>query len=258
MKIFFYFLLFVGLTCEASLAQNRVQQQRTGTPAPQPAKPRGPLPYVMKKDYDSSMIKLNNQISRLQGSINAVRGSIGNKDAQINSLQEKMNQVVEVLNSTNFKIASTSDSLSQTRLSLEEVQKSNEAKFVAAEQKDQHFDQMLMIVWGLIALAIILPLVIYLVMNGKVKHLHDELSNYRRHLESMLDENRDEQGKEINRIESLARAESRSVQQYAERMVGAAKEESNALRSEIDKMQSTIKVITGEVTELHEKINTKS
>lgn len=248
-------VLFLGSITLSSIGQTRTQTPPAGTP--RPAKPRAALPYVVKKDFDTIMTQLKSQLRSVQGGLSNLRGSINNKDGEILALQNQMKQVGEVLNSTNFKINLTSDSLSQTRLSLEEVQNENETRFQKLDKQIESNDFTHIIYWILIGLALVLPILVWVFMNNKIQSLQNAINNSKRHLESTLEENQESLAKQIQKMEGMTRSEGKLVQQYSERLVNMVKDENANLRNEVEKMQSTIQVITNELSDLHDRINKK-
>jgi uncharacterized protein HemX len=257
MKYFFTICLILSITVFGS-SQQRPAASKPGTTAtPQPAKPRGPLPYVMKKDYDSSMIKLNNKMAAIQGSINSVKSGINGKDAVINTLQSQMKQVEEVLNSTNFKISLTSDSLSQTRFSMEEAQKMNEQKFVELQENLNTVKSTTQYLWMALAVLLILPVAIWFMLNKKIQALESNLKKAQNENKALLEEASQNQQKAHQQLDQQIRLEAKSNQHYAERLHASNKEEIASLRNESEKIASTLQIITSELNDLHEKINTK-
>lgn len=229
-------------------AQNRAAQRPAGTPVA--AKPRGQLPYVIKKDYDSSMTKLNNQIRNLQGSLNQVRGGMNGKDAEISTLRDQMKSVEEVLNSTNFKIANTSDSLSKTQMSLEEIQKANEVKFEEQNQRLAKAESTIQLFWGLIILAIAAAVVIWFLLSKQIKNLEEKVKHSIADNNMYKQELRDDLNNKSNQLEVMLRNEGKSSQHFAERL-------SNANKEEISTVKSSIQIISSEITEINTKLNSK-
>ncbi len=229
-------------------AQNRATQRPAGTPVA--AKPRAPLPYVIKKDYDSSMTKLNNQIRNLQGSISQVKGSINGKDAEISTLRDQMKSVEEVLNSTNFKIATTSDSLSKTQLSMEEIQKGNESKFEEQNQRIAKAESTIQLFWALILLAIAAAVVVWFLLSKQIKNLENKLKMSVADNNMYKQELRDDLNNKSNQLEVMVRNEGKSSQHFAERL-------SNANKEEITSVKSSIQIISSEINEINTKLNSK-
>ncbi len=258
MKYFFTICLILSITVFGS-SQQRPAANKPGTTAtPQPAKPRGPLPYVMKKDYDSSMIKLNNKLAAIQGSINSVKSGINGKDEVINTLQTQMKQVEEVLNSTNFKISLTSDSLNQTRFSMEEAQKMNEQKFVELQEEINKAKSNANYLWMALAVFLLLPVAVWFMLNKKIQSLEGSFKKAQNETKALLEEANQNQQKAQQQLDQQIRLEAKSNQHFAERLHASAKEEIAALRNDSEKVASTLQIITSELSDLHEKINTKS
>ena len=121
MKSVLSMILLVVLTITLNAQPKQAPKPVTTTTAPGgPTKPRGPVPYAMKKDVDDALAGMNVQIKGISVSTSGLRGLIMAKDASINRLSNQMSKVEEILNSTAFKVATTSDSLDQTRFSIEE------------------------------------------------------------------------------------------------------------------------------------------
>lgn len=233
-------------------------------PAPKPAnavpaspKPKGPVPYVMKKDYDSTMLKMTNQIGGMQRSFNSIKGGINSKDNQINSLESKMAKVEEVLNSTNFKMSLTSDSLSQTRVTFEEVQKNHEAKFANIEADLANQKKTNKLLYLIIAIALILPIIVWFLLNKKIQELQKNTSNNHLKLESSLDLLQVNTEKKTNDLDQAIRTESRMANNNAERLNTSMKEELTSSKNDWETVKSTITILAIEISDLNEKIKNK-
>jgi|GEM_PF-3904510 len=251
MKYFSFLILVVFISFHAF--SQRKPQPKPVVPAAAP-KPKGPSPYVMKKDYDSSITKLSNQMKGIQQSINTVKGGINSKDAELKDMNEKLKQVEEVLNSTNFKIALTSDSLNKTQLSIEEIQKNNELRFSAQEAKINKAESSILLLWAFVFIAIISSGLIWFLLNNKNKQLENKINRSFEENKSLIQENQISLNKQVKQLESQINTESKSNQHFAERLNNAVKEDINIIQNESKNMASTLAVISAEINDLHDRI----
>ncbi len=249
---YFSFLVLIIFTSFNAFSQ-RKPEPKPALPAAAP-KPKGPSPYVMKKDYDSSITKLSNQMKGIQQSINSVKGGINSKDAELKYMNEKMKQVEEVLNSTNFKIALTSDSLNKTQLSLEEIHKNNELRFSAQEAKIIKAESYIFLLWAFVLIAIISAGLIWFLLNKKIKQLENKINKSFEENRSLIHENQEGLNKQVKQLESQLNTETRNNKHFAERLNNAVKEDINIIQNESKNMASTIAVISAEINDLHDRI----
>ena len=253
-KTLLLLLLFVSV---GSMLAQRKPAPKPANAVPASPKPKGPVPYVMKKDYDSTMLKMTNQIGGMQRSFNSIKGGINSKDNQINSLESKMLKVEEVLNSTNFKMSLTSDSLSQTRVTFEEVQKNHEAKFANIEDDLANQKQTNKLLYLIIVIAFILPIIVWYFLNKKIQELQKNTLNNHLKLESSLDLLQVNTEKKTGDLDQAIRTESRMANNHAERLNTSMKEELTSSKNDWETVKSTITILTIEISDLNEKIKNK-
>jgi hypothetical protein len=247
-KILLMLLLIVSI---GSVMAQRKPAPKPANAVPASPKPKGPVPYVVKKDYDSTMLKMTNQIGGMQRSFNSI------KDNQINSLESKMAKVEEVLNSTNFKMSLTSDSLSQTRVTFEEVQKNHEAKFANIEADLANQKKTNKLLYLIIAIALILPIIVWFLLNKKIQELQKNTSNNHLKLESSLDLLQVNTEKKTNDLDQAIRTESRMANNNAERLNTSMKEELTSSKNDWETVKSAITILAIEISDLNEKIKNK-
>ncbi|MCF8428182.1 MAG: hypothetical protein K9H61_11975 [Bacteroidia bacterium] len=250
-------LFLILLLCIISLTSIAQPKQ---APKPRPtvaasAQPKGPVPYVYKKDYDSNMVKLNNQLKSVQQTINSIKGGINGKDAEINELSEKMKQVVEVLNSTNFKIATTTDSLSKTKLTIEGFAIENDKKFSELESNLDQARGTIKLFWGLIIAALLIGIVTWVMLTSKINSLDTKLKKLASDYHISTEDLKTSLDQKVQELEVQLRNESRSNYHFAERMGNSAKESISEVKIDMNTLKSTIEVLTTEMSELTEKVN---
>ena len=91
-------------------------------PAPKPV-PKGPPPYVLKKDYEPKMIEMEAKINAASNAAGAARRNAEQEMGKLTRLDSQMSEVQNILNSANFQIAMNADSLAVTRSSIDELTK---------------------------------------------------------------------------------------------------------------------------------------
>ncbi|MDZ4669217.1 MAG: hypothetical protein SGJ00_15220 [bacterium] len=249
----YLFTLLTVLFISMNVSAQRKQPTKPAT-APQAPKPKGPLPYVMKKDFDSSMIKIDKKISAVQGSLNGIKGSINNKDAQINNLSDQMTKVQEVLNSTNFKINLTSDSLSKTQLSLEEIQKENELRFNNLETQISSLSTTVNMLWITLIITLLIPIAIWYLLKKQITTLKESFNTNHNNLQLVLEEQYLNLQKQSTSLEHQIRFEGRNAQTYADQLNKALKNEISIQQNEITKTSNTLVLVSNEITELQNKV----
>lgn len=241
MKYLIFLISFI-LASNANFAQ-RKQPAKPAAPTAAP-KPKGPSPYVMKKDFDSSIVKIDKRITNLQGSVNAIKSGINSKDAQITSLSEQMLKVEEVLNSTNFKISLTSDSLNKTQLSLEEIQKENNDRFNNLETQLSSLKSTINFIWITLLIALIIPIAVWFLMKKQILALEKTLQQNQKIIQASLDEQTANIQNQSTNLERQIRLETRNVQTYADQLNLALKNELGIQKNEINKTNNTLILIS--------------
>lgn len=188
----------------------------------QQAKPKGPVPYLLKKDFEEKMVEVTNKLNSVSNGMASVKRSTNAKDEQIANLNAKIKSVEEVLNSANFKIATTSDSLSKTQFTIDELQKEFETKITAMQSENESRANMLwMVIFGLIAIAVVLPIVVFSQMNKKVSNIHNDIGFQIREVKEQLNDN-------YERSVTDLKNESKNSQSYVDRYISALKQEFNS------------------------------
>lgn len=140
---------------------------KPATPAT-PAKPKT-SPYVLKKDYDEMILKMEAKVKSATDLSTNLKREIGGKDKKIATLTDQMGKVEEILNSTAFKVSNTEDSLSKTRFSVEIFKNETEEKFTQLDTQIAEMKSMNNLLFFIsVGLSIVLFLVL-LMQNGKLK-----------------------------------------------------------------------------------------
>ncbi len=245
MKTIFTILL-LALTTLVVSAQPK--QAPKPPPAPRPAAPKGPIPYVLKKDYDESMAAMTSKINSVAGSTSGIRHEINAKDAKVNELDQKILKVEEILNSTAFKVATTSDSLNQTRFSVEEYMKQNDSRIDLMKAESAKTMQM---VWIVLGIAIVLPLLVFGIMFGRINGLKKVIESQARAIENKLEES-------LTKNSELIQSESKNQQFYTDRASSIVRNEmSKNLKSEMDLIGREMANINREIQTLNNKIESQ-
>jgi hypothetical protein len=157
--------LLILLTATLFSTVTLFAQQPKSVPRPVPV-PKGPPPYVLKKDYEPAMVELNNKISAANNAAAAVRRSMEGKFDKMVVLDSQMQQVQSILSSANFQIAMNADSLKETRLSLDGIQKKTDENFAKLEQA--HHD-LASNVWMLFGVSMAFTVVVLMVLMNMMK-----------------------------------------------------------------------------------------
>lgn len=233
-------------------AQPKVNRAVPAAPTAAP-KPKGPPPYVLKKDFDELINGLKSDVAAASATNASLRRIVNSKDAQINSMEEELKKINDVLNSTQFKVDNTSDSLNQTRFSLDEMQRINEARYNTIEEKEKAQDSMFMQVSiGIALLSLILFIFIFISMNKKITSLKNALSvtasSIEQKVDSSLSRMKSEQSEQI-------RAMSEENQFYSERWANTLKSEAQLMRGEIQKLNDDIQTKSMTIEKLHSELN---
>jgi ElaB/YqjD/DUF883 family membrane-anchored ribosome-binding protein/uncharacterized protein Veg len=191
------FLLLLLLTA-FSVVQT-VHGQKTNTPPNkqqdqqvQQQQQKKPPPYVFKTDYDVKMKEVDTKVNNAVGTALTLKRELGGKLDKVDELDNKMQQVEEILNSANFKISLTSDSLKKTRFSVDEIKAETDKKIGelnAASGKQQN------LIWGAMALALLLSLGLVVLMNSKLRKLRNTIHRQSEEFSDRLTTELDKQSK---------------------------------------------------------------
>lgn len=139
MKNHFLCLFILVAIGSVSIAQNKTQ------PAPKPAAPKGPPPYVLKKDFEPIIADLQSKIATAQQTAASVRRSVDGRFDQLTQIDSQLTAIQEVLNSASFQIAMNADSLKETRYSVESLdRKLTEQLTTVIEQQEKDRGQITM------------------------------------------------------------------------------------------------------------------
>jgi len=145
-----------------------IAQKKPATPVPRPApSPKGPPPYVLKKDYEPQMEELKAKINSVTNIAGAARKSVESKFRKVIMLDSQMIEVQNILSSASFQIAMNADSLKETRFSMEEFQKKTEANFSTMYEQEKVLSQKVWILFGMALAMCIAVLIILLVLLQK-------------------------------------------------------------------------------------------
>ncbi|MDP1728169.1 MAG: hypothetical protein Q8M15_15385 [Bacteroidota bacterium] len=229
MKSIFTLITMVVLT---QLLNAQPKQPPKPPPAPRTvSKPAGPLPYAMKKDVEEALAGLSSQIRSVSANTSGLRSMISAKDESIDRLVTQMAKVEDVLNSTNFKISMTSDSLDQTRFSVEEFRKNTDTNIKKLEES---ISMAMMIIWILLGITVLLPVLVFIIMNKKLDNLKSYMNSQNFSIESKLAEN-------LETNSDLMKKEARSQRLYTDTEVNIIKATvSKSLKGEMEKVAEEI------------------
>ncbi len=156
-KIILLLILCNGLFYHVQ-AQKKIQPAAPKPATTAPTQPKGPVPYLLKKDFETIQTELNAKIKSANEQAAAAKQAVNSKMGQVSELNNKMQQVEEILNSANFKISLQSDSLKSTHMLIEELQAEEKAHFEMLQAENASLkskDTTLMIVIGVLGLVII-------------------------------------------------------------------------------------------------------
>lgn len=251
----FLTLLFILVCYIHSDAQPKINRAPVPAAAVAPVKPKGPIPYLLKKDFDEILMGLKADISKATSSNNSLRNSIASKDAQINKLSEDLKKIEETLNSTSMEVENTSDSLNKTRFSLDELQRMNDNHFVTIENAQAKTNNTIWIALGIAAvIALLISLVFNFLSTKKIHALKNDLILLSSKLETTLDA-------KINSVlmENKEAIDAAKEQQqfYAERLVNSVKNEIASTKIDIENVAKQNHKQNEVIAQLHDIINTK-
>lgn len=202
LTLFFALIVLVGMSTA----------QKTKTPPPPAPKPvpKGPPPYVLKKDYEPKMIEMESKINAASGAANAARRSAEQESRKLTRLDSQMNDVQTILNSANFQIAMNADSLAVTRSSIDELTQKTDAHFTEIQTSQASLSQTVWLLFGvLLAVSIAVFVIMMNMMNKKMAQLNLILHKNEEILKKSLLTSQDKLQKETK--EELQSMESRSL-----------------------------------------------
>lgn len=247
-KIITLLLIVASLT---AIAQPKINRN---VPAPAAAapKPKGPIPYLLKKDFDEILTGLKSDIASATASNAALKRQVNAKDAQIATLEEELKKINDVLNITQLKADNTSDSLNQTRFSLEEMQKINDARFDAAQKHQADSDATMMMYLGIVAIVlVVIILAVYMMLNKKAANLKSSIAIHASGIEASMDSNLKRVHTEMDeRFKNV----SEENQFYTERWANTIKSEMQLMRNEMVKLREDLNASRSEIASLNEQI----
>jgi archaellum component FlaC len=236
-------------------AQPKINRAPAPAAAVAPVKPKGPIPYLLKKDFDEILTGLKADISKATSSNNSLRNSIASKDAQIDKLSEDLKKIEETLNFTSMEVENTSDSLNKTRFSLEELQRINDNHFVAIENAQAKTNNTIWIAMGIAGvIAFLISLVFNFLSTKKIHALKKDLILLSSKLESAMDT-------KINsvRLKNKEAIDAANEQQqfYAERLVNSTKNEIASIKLDLENVAKQNHKQNEVIAQLHDIMNTK-
>lgn len=238
MKILSFLGILLILTTSLS-----AQQPKSGTPPPRPA-PKGPSPYVLKKDYEAQMSDLNAKINAASSAAAGVRNSMQGKFEKVTELDSQMQQVQDILNSASFQIAITSDSLKETRVSMEEFQKQTEAGLETLKSHDEELKGSIMTMFGVaIAVAVLIAGVIFFILHSKTRQInalvHQETDFVKKSAAEKLEKARNEMKDEVQSIKSRIQGDLNALKMELSGNIQKDKETVNAkIQDIIDRLNA--------------------
>jgi hypothetical protein len=142
------------------------QKSKTPPPAPRPV-PKGPPPYVLKKDYDPQIKELNGKVSAASAAASAVKKSVETQFAKVNQLDSEVQNIQAILNSTNFLLSVNADSIKETRITMDELAQKTDTNFNHIEETNASLSRMLWIFLGASLVASMIVLIVLLTITGK-------------------------------------------------------------------------------------------
>ncbi|MES2560080.1 MAG: hypothetical protein V4590_10090 [Bacteroidota bacterium] len=222
-------LLFcTTLFCFVSLL---AQQPKT---VPRPPVPKGPPPYVLKKEYEPRMVELDNRINAANNAAASVRRSVEGKFDKLVVLDSQMHQVQAILSSANFQIAMNADSLKETRLSLDGIQKKMDENFARMEQAHSDLSNYVWILFGVsMALTVGVLLILMSMMKKRMTTmetiLHQNEEVLKKSLSLGLEKHQKEMKDEMQKSESRALLDIATLKRELTHQITQQKDTTNAM-----------------------------
>jgi hypothetical protein len=242
MKSFNSIIFFILFISNSLLAIS--QTRPGGTPAARP--PKGPSPYVLKKDYEAEIQDLKSRIANAAGTAVSVRNSMAGKFDQLIVLDSQMQEVQQILNSANFQIAMNADSLKETRYSMDEFRQKTDEQFATLSKAEQEQQMWLYLLFGIAAAISIIVLVILLSVQQK------NMSK----LQKMLNQNEEVLKKSLStgleKQQTLVKEDLQKMEARLLTDVSIIKREATVQNT---KLNEAITTLTSRVTLLEEKGN---
>ncbi len=236
MKSVLTLIALVALTLTIS-AQPKPPPKPAAPPAAAKPKP-GPPPYAMKKDVEEAMAGMTAKINSVAANTNGLRGLISAKDASIDRLSEQMSKVEEILNLTKSAVTTTSDSLDQTRFSIEEFRKNTDSN---VRKLEESIAQTMMIIWILLGITILLPILVFVVMNKKVSSLRSAMNSQNFSIESKMAES-------LETNSDLIKKEGRSQRLYTDTELSIVKNNfTKSLKGEMESFAKEMDALRDEM-----------
>jgi hypothetical protein len=175
-----------------------------------PPVPKGPPPYVLKKDYEPQMEELKAKVAAANNATAAVRNSLDNKFERVILLDSQMTQVQEILNSASFQISMNADSLKETRFSMEEFQKKTDANFSIIQSSQNAFSQKVwMLFSAAMAFTVVVLVVVLIMLNKRISFIQNVLNKNEEVIKKSLSIQLDKLQKELK--DEMQSAESRTL-----------------------------------------------
>lgn len=230
---------------------SNAQRSKTPPPAPpRPAAPKGPPPYVLKKDYEPQMADLNAKVNAASNAASSARRNMEASLHRITALDSQMSDVQAILNSANFQIAMNADSLKVTRSSIEELTAQTNEQFARAKAEAESSMQTVWIISGVLLILIVgVFLVLFNMLNKKMEQLKVMLHMSEEVLKKSLSTGHEKVQREIK--EELQALESRSLQE----LNIIKREMTQQISSEKEKTAAGIQALSDRIEALHTKPN---
>lgn len=205
MKNLFVTFLLLAAIVPMAIAQNKTQ------PAPKAAAPKGPPPYVLKKDFEPIIADLQSKIAAAQQTAASVRRSVDGRFDQLTQIDSQLTAVQEVLNSASFQIAMNADSLKETRYSVESLdRKLSEQLATIIDQQQKDRSQSVMYLSIALGASVVLFGIVLWLLFSKISSLAKQLHQNEQVLKSNLTSSTERIQKELKT--ELQGTESRMLQ----------------------------------------------
>jgi chromosome segregation ATPase len=261
-KIILLMILCNGLFYHVQ-AQKKIQPAAPKPTTTAPAQPKGPVPYLLKKDFETIQTELNAKIKTANDQAAAAKQAINSKMSQVSELSTKMQQVEEILNSANFKISLQSDSLKSTHMLIEELQAGEKAHFEMLQAENASLkskDTILIVIIGVLGLVSIGLL--FWQIGGLKNSVSSQIKSSNSRMEADLNkldqENRDAISNESTKMQGelnylrgdLTTSQSRNLSQLKSTLTERADADKESLTSQlialheqIDQLKEQVKVL---------------
>lgn len=234
-------------------AQKKIQPAAPKPVTTAPAQPKGPIPYLLKKDFETIQTEMNAKIKAANDQAAAAKQAINSKMSQVTELNTKMVQVEEILNSANFKISLQSDSLKSTHMLIEELKAEEKAHFEMLQAENASLkskDTNLMVIIAGMGLVIIILL--FWQVGGLKKSVSSQIKSSNSRMEADLNKMDAENREALNAANSKIQSDLSYLKS----------ELSNSQTRNLTLLQNTLteranadkESITGQLISLHDQL----